>query len=142
MSIFKDFLLVSGGFIAGLYLSRSDDDNKIKQQYDDIIYKVKPILREIRENLYQFINETNTNIDLDEISINAKLLLETFQNKINEVNQIQDVEERIIFLKEEMLRFLNIFKEFLSSSDYVSEFNEETQMIKIISINKNKDEEE
>ncbi len=142
MSIFKDFLLVSAGFVAGLYISRSDENNKIKQQYDEIIYKVKPLLREIKENLYQFVNETNANIDLDEISINMKLLLETFQNKINEVNQIQDVEERIVYLKEEMLRFLNIFKEFLSSSDYVSEFNEDTQMIKIISINKNKNEEE
>ena len=142
MSIFKDFLLVSAGFVAGLYISRTDEDNKIKQQYDEIIYKVKPLLREIKENLYQFVNETNANIDLDEISINMKLLLETFQAKINEVNNIQDVEERIVYLKEEMLRFLNIFKEFLSSSDYVSEFNEDTQMIKIISINKNKNEEE
>ncbi len=128
MGIYKDFLLISTGFALGTYLAKTDNNDYITREYHKIMYKLKPILRDIKENIIEFFESSNIDFNLEDFRINIENTIDLLKKKVSQLNEIQDIEKKVEFVKEEIIHLLNsITKAFNSQKEKL----EETKIITI-----------
>ena len=133
MSIYKDFIFLSSGIVIGIYIGKSDENSITRKKYDDLMYKAKPIIRDIRDHLLEFVNISNVNIDTKEIQINVENFLDVLKSKVNEINTINDADEKIAFIQNEIISLLNSIKTALKNE---KESLEETLSLNIKDLEK------
>ncbi len=110
MSIYKDFVIFSTGLAAGIYISKLDENVKIKQKFDDILYKIKPVLRKIKDEIFNFMENLNLKNSFENIKINIEEFIRILNQKLKTFFEISDTSEKLKFLKEEILNILNSFQ--------------------------------
>ena len=137
MSIVKNIILIGISFSVGIYIEKSNEDSKIKKTIDDIFYKIKPIFSEIKTTFFDFVAASNLDVDFDEIFLNSSIFLETLKNKLQHINEIDDLEEKLKVIKEEILFLLLQIKNILNHD--IEEYTMSTNT-KIITTIKTKEE--
>ncbi len=132
MSIYKDFLLISTGLLIGIYLEKSNENNsKIKQNYNEFMYNIKPIIRDIKSNILVFMQNNNLNFEMDDIVVNLKISLDLFKEKLDELNKIEVPEEKLSFMKEEIYVILSSIQESIKIQKEDLDYTETIERIKL-----------
>jgi len=115
VSIYKDFFLLSAGLLAGIYIEKANENSKLKQNYNEIMYKIKPIIRDIKKNILEFLQSNNVNFQTEDIIINLKTSLDVFKVKLDEMNKIENPEDKVTFIKEEVYLVLSSIQKTVKS---------------------------
>ncbi len=131
MSIYKDFLLISTGLLIGIYLEKSNEHSKVKQNYNELMYKIKPIIRDIKSNILVFMQNNNLNFEMDDIVVNLKISLDLFKEKLDELNKIEVPEEKLSFMKDEIYVILSSIQESIKTQKENFDYTETIERIKL-----------